>query len=201
MNIRYRVTLTSDERVRLQSLVRSGKGAVRKIKRAQILLAADARSTDEAIAVNVGVGTSTVYRTKQRFVEEGLEQALSEAPRRGAPRKLDASDESLLIAVACSKPPAGRAKWTMRLLADEMVRLTAHDSLSDETIRRRLEEMPLKPWQEKMWCIPEINAEYVARMEDVLQLYAEAPEPEAPGRVFRRNASAAHRRRARSDPR
>ncbi len=180
MNIRYRVTLTSDERAQLQELVRGGKGAVRKIKRAQILLAADAKSTDEAIADNVGVGTSTVYRTKQRFVEEGLEQALSESPRPGAPRKLDASDESFLIAVACSKPPAGRAKWTMQLLADEMVRLTAHDSLSDETIRRRLAEMPLKPWQEKMWCIPEINGEYVARMEDVLQLYAEAPDPGRP---------------------
>jgi len=180
MNIRYRVTLTSDERERLEALVGGGKGAVRRIKRAQILLAADARSPDEAIAVNVGVGTSTVYRTKQRFVEEGLEQALSEAPRPGAPRKLDASDESLLIAVACSKPPAGQAKWTMRLLADEMVRLTAHDTLSDETIRRRLTEMPLKPWQEKMWCIPELNAEYVARMEDVLELYAQEPDPRYP---------------------
>jgi|SRR5882724_2746660 len=180
MNIRYRVTLTGDEREQLQNLVRGGKGAVRRIKRAQILLAADAKSTDEAIAINVGAGTSTVYRTKQRFVEEGLEQALSESPRPGAPRKLDASDESLLIAVACSKPPAGRAKWTMRLLADEMVRLTAHDSLSDETVRRRLGELPLKPWQEKMWCIPEINGEYVARMEDVLQLYAEPPDPRRP---------------------
>lgn len=180
MNIRYRVTLTSHEREQLQDLVKGGKGAVRKIKRAQILLAADAKSADEAIAVNVGVGTSTVYRTKQRFVEEGLEQALSESPRPGAPRKLDASDESLLIAVACSKPPSGRAKWTMRLLADEMVRLTTHNSLSDETIRRRLAEMPLKPWQEKMWCIPEINGEYVARMEDVLQLYAEPPDPRRP---------------------
>ena len=180
MNIRYRVTLTGDEREQLQTLVSGGKGAVRRIKRAQILLAADARSPDQAIAINIGAGTSTVYRTKQRFVEEGLEQALSESPRPGALRKLDASDESLLIAVACSRPPGGRAKWTMQLLADEMVRLTRHDSLSDETIRRRMAEMPLKPWQEKMWCIPEINAEYVARMEDVLQLYAETPDPRRP---------------------
>jgi transposase len=180
MNIRYRVTLTEDERGQLQNLVSGGKGAIRRIKRAQILLAADARSPDQAIAINIGVGTSTVYRTKQRFVEEGLEQALSESPRPGVPRKLDASDESLLIAVACSRPPGGRSKWTMQLLADEMVRLTVHDSLSDETIRRRLAEMPLKPWQEKMWCIPEINAEYVARMEDVLQLYAEIPDPRRP---------------------
>jgi transposase len=180
MNIRYRVTLSPDERERLQAMVRGGKGAVRRMKRAQILLAADARSTDEEISLNVGAGTSTVYRTKQRFVEEGLEQALSEAPRPGAPRKLGASDESILIAVACSKPPAGRAKWTMQLLADEIVRLTVHESVSAETIRRRLREMPLKPWQEKMWCIPTINAEYVARMEDVLEIYAEAPDPRRP---------------------
>jgi len=180
MNIRYRVTLSSDEREQLQALVRGGKVSVRRIKRAQILLAADAKSTDEEISLNVGAGTSTVYRTKQRFVEEGLEQALSEAPRPGAPRKLGASDESMLIAVACSKPPAGRAKWTMQLLADEIVRLTVHKSVSAETIRRRLNEMPLKPWQEKMWCIPKINGEYVARMEDVLELYAEAPDQRRP---------------------
>ena len=86
----------------------------------------------------------------------------------------------MLIAVACSKPPAGRAKWTMQLLADEIVRLTVHKSISAETIRRRLNEMPLKPWQEKMWCIPKINGEYVARMEDVLELYAEAPDQRRP---------------------
>ena len=180
MNIRYRVTLTGDERQALQALVSRGKGAVRKIKRAQILLAADAKSTDEAIARNVGVGTSTVYRTKQRFVEEGLERALSEAPRPGMPRKLSAKDESLLVAVACSKPPSGCARWTLELLAGELVRLTSHETLSADTIGRRLGEMKLKPWQEKMWCIPAINAEYVARMEDVLDLYSESPDPLRP---------------------
>jgi transposase len=180
MNVRYRVTLEASERVQLEEMVRGGKGAFRRLKRAQILLAADAGSTDAVIAENVAVGTSTVYRTKQRFVEEGLERALSEAPRPGAERKFDASDESLLIAVACSKPPSGRSQWTMQLLADEMVRLTAHDSVSDETIRRRLGEMQLKPWQEKMWCIPKIDAEYVARMEDVLTLYAEPADERRP---------------------
>lgn len=180
MNIRYRVTLTLEERQQLEALVRGGKGAVRKLKRAQILLAADARSTDEAIARNVGVGTSTVYRTKQRFVEEGLERALTEVPRPGPPRKLSASDEALLVAVACSSPPSGQARWTLELLAGEMVRLTVHETLSGDTVGRRLAEMELKPWREKMWCIPAVNAEYVARMEDVLDLYAEAPDPLRP---------------------
>jgi len=180
MNIRDRVTLTSDERQRLQALVSGGRGAVRQIKRAQILLAADVQSPDERIARHVRVGISTVYRTKQRFVEDGLERALREAPRPGAPRKLGASDEALLVAVACSDPPSGRARWTLDLLAGEIVRLTAHTTLSGDTVGRRLAEMKLKPWQEKMWCIPHVNAEYVARMEDVLDLYAEAPDPRRP---------------------
>lgn len=116
MNVRYRVTLPTEERQQLELLVRGGTGAVRMIKRAQILLAADAGSTDEAIAHNVGVGTATVYRIKQRFVTEGLERALHESPRPGAPRKLGPGEESLLIAVACSKPPAGRARWTLDCL-------------------------------------------------------------------------------------
>lgn len=180
MNVRYRVTLTASERAQLVGMMLGGKGAYRRLKRAQILLAADAGSADAEIAKNVAVGTSTVYRTKQRFVEEGLERALSEAPRPGADRKLDASDESLLVAVACSAPPSGRARWTMQLLADEIVRLTVHDSVSDETIRRRLGELQLKPWLEKMWCIPKVDAEYVARMEDVLALYAEPPDAHRP---------------------
>lgn len=180
MNIRYRVTLTADERHQLQTLTNGGQGAVRRIKRAQILLAADVQTSDEMIARAVGVGTSTVYRTKQRFVEDGLDRALTEMPRPGAPRKLGASEEALLVAVACSHPPAGRARWTMDLLAGEVVRLTAHETLSGDTVGRRLAEMKLKPWQEKMWCIPHVNAEYVARMEDVLDLYAEAPDPRRP---------------------
>jgi transposase len=182
MNIRYRVTLTPEERQHLHALMNGGQGAVRRIKRAQILLAANAtsKSTDEMIARDLGSSTSTVYRTKQRFVEEGLDAALSEAPRGGPPRKLGASDEALLVAVACSDPPAGRARWTLDLLADEMVRLTAHTTLSGDTVGRRLAEMKLKPWQEKMWCIPTVNAEYVARMEDVLTLYAAAPDPLRP---------------------
>jgi hypothetical protein len=95
MNIRYRVTLTAEERQQLKELVHGGVGGVRKIKRAQILLAADGGCKDEAIAQTIGVGTSTVYRTKQRFVEDGLERALHESPRPGAPRKLGEWPEAL----------------------------------------------------------------------------------------------------------
>jgi DDE superfamily endonuclease/Homeodomain-like domain len=109
-----------------------------------------------------------------------LEAALCEAPRPGAERKLTGREEALLMATACSSPPAGRVRWTLELLAGEMVRLTEHDSLSRETVRRRLADNHLKPWQKHMWCIPKVDAEYVARMEDVLDLYAEAPDPKRP---------------------
>ncbi len=180
MNVRYRITLTSDEREQLCALVQGGKGRVRRLKRAQILLAAAGGSSDGTISKNVVVGTSTVYRTKRRFAEEGLESALSDEPRPGADRKLAAKEEALLVATACSSPPVGRARWTLTLLADEMVRLTKHTSLSTETIRRRLEENQLKPWQKKMWCIPKVDTEFVARMEDVLELYAEQPDAQRP---------------------
>jgi len=180
MNVRYRVTLTHEEEEQLREMVRGGKGGVRRLKRAQILLAANAGTTDEIIAANVAAGTSTVYRTKRRFVEEGLEEALREEPRPGAERKLSAAEEALLVATACAKPPLGRARWTLELLAGEMVRLTPHESISSETIRRRLAEKELKPWQKKMWCIPKVDAEFVARMEDVLDLYAEVPDGRLP---------------------
>jgi len=180
MNVRYRVELSQSERDQLNTLLSGGKQAVRKLKRAQILLAADAGNSDEAIATTVAVGGSTVYRTKRRFVEGNLELALSEEPRPGAARKLSDKEEALLVATACSSPPQGRARWTLELLAGAMVKLTEHERLSRETVRRRLVENDLKPWRKDMWCIPQIDGEYVARMEDVLDLYAEAPDPKRP---------------------
>jgi transposase len=180
MNVRYVVELTDEERAELRAFVSGGSKQVLKVKRAQILLASDNGARDGEIATSVVVGTSTVYRTKQRFVEGGLARALNDEPRPGAPRKLSGKEEALLIATACSTPPEGRARWTMALLANAMVQLTDQPSLSRETVRRRLAENDLKPWQKKMWCIPKVNAEYVARMEDVLDLYAEEPSVNEP---------------------
>ena len=180
MTVRYRVELSQTERDQLTALLSGGKHAACRLKRAQILLAADALASDEEIARSVGVGGSTVYRTKRRFVLGNLEAALNEEPRPGASRKLSGKDEALLVATACSKPPEGRARWTLELLAGELVKVTAHESLSRETVRRRLAENDLKPWRRDMWCIPQVDAEYVARMEDVLDLYAEEPDPKRP---------------------
>jgi len=180
MNVRYIVELTPEERDQLKSLTVGGVGQVRRIKRAQILLATDSGSSDEEIARAVGVGTSTVYRTKRRLVEGGVEHALAEQPRPGGRRKLSTNEEAMLVALACASPPAGRAKWTLELLAGELVRMTGHARISTETVRRRLVENELKPWQQKMWCIPKVDGDFVARMEDVLELYASTPDVKRP---------------------
>src|SRR5215217_251075 len=177
---RYRVELSEAERGELQAMLGGGKHAARKLKRAQILLAADAGVLDETIARSLAVGGSTVYRTKRRFVEGNLARALDEEPRPGAARKLSGYEEALLVATACSSPPEGRARWTLELLAGEMLRLTQPKRLSRETVRRRLAENALKPWRQKRWCVPRVDGEYVARMEDVLDLYAEPPDPKRP---------------------
>ena len=157
MNIRYRVELHQSERDELMALLAGGSQRVRRLKRAQILLAADRGASDAEIAERVVCGISTVTCTKWRFVEGGLEPALSEARRSGARRKLTGREEALPVATACSNPPAGRARWTLELLCGEMVRLTEHESLSRETVRRRLSENDLKPWRKDMWCIPKVD--------------------------------------------
>src|SRR5213595_3635310 len=116
MNVRYRVDLSQIERTELKALLSGGKHASRKLKRAQILLAADSGGSDEEIARSVGVGGSTVYRTKRRFVEGNLERALSDEPRPGAERKLTVKEEALLVATACASPPEGRARRQLGLL-------------------------------------------------------------------------------------
>ena len=171
MNVRYRVELSQSERAELMQLMSGGKRR-RASSSEPDPAGCERRVSDEDIAASVGVGGSTVYRTKRRFVEGNLERALSEEPRPGAERKLTGKEEALLVATACSSPPAGRARWTLELLAGEMVKLIAHESVSRETVRRRLAENHLKPWRKDMWCIPQVDADYVARMEDVLDVGA-----------------------------
>ncbi len=181
MNIKYLVELTSVEIEQLELICRKGKHNVRKVKRAQLLLLADRKQhTTEEIMQRVDVSSSTIFRTKRQYVEDGLEAALNEGARTGALRKTSANDDAMLIAIACSKPPSGFSQWSLSLLGDRLISLTDLDSISYETIRRRLQENKLKPWQKKMWCIGSIDAEYIARMEDVLDLYAEPENAQYP---------------------
>lgn len=180
MNILYQVELTQEERANLEALTRAGVASVRRVKRANILLMSERGHTATEIEQAGHGSSSTIYRTRQRFVEEGFEQALSEDPRPGGKRMLDEKQEAVLVATACSPPPKGCACWTLHLLADRFVELVDLESISDSTIGRRLQEKHIKPWQRKMWCIPEVDADFVAHMEDVLELYAEPPDPTRP---------------------
>src|SRR5688500_11715145 len=180
MNVRYIVSLSDAEREALRQRLVGGSDRARKHMRAQILLASDRGVSDQDTARALGCGTSTIYRVKKRFVEEGFDAALSDRARPRPERKLSGREEAVLIALACSKPPTGRKCWTLELLAGEVVQLVDHTSISRETVRRRLSENDLKPWQRKMWCIPCVDAEFVERMEDVLELYASEPDPKRP---------------------
>jgi len=180
MNISYKVALTTEEHSHLTQLISKGKHNSREIKRAHILLLADQHHSHEQIAERAHCGTATVFRVKRQFVEQGLEAALSEGKRPGRSKVLTAHDEAKLVSIACTTPPKGRSQWTLSLLSDKLVAMTDLESVSLETIRNRLKNNELKPWQRKMWCIGNMNAEYIANMEDVLSLYAEAPDESFP---------------------
>lgn len=142
---KYLVTLTEAEREALLALTKKGSLAARKLNRAHILLQADAGATDDAIAAALHVGTATVERTRKRFVEGGVDAALTERPRPGGKPKLDGSAEATLVAWACSTPPDDRKHWPMYLLADKLVELKVVDSISDETVRRVLKKTISSP--------------------------------------------------------
>jgi transposase len=137
---KYIVDLSDSEKERLQALISRGKSSARTQTRARILLKANEELSDEQIVQALDVGIATIGRVRRRFVEEGLERALTDKPRPGQARKLDGKQEAHLIAVVCSDPPAGHARWTLRLLAGKAVELGFTDSMSHETVRRMLKK-------------------------------------------------------------
>ena len=132
---RYRVTLTDEERERLEGLTRKGTAPVRMVRRARTLLLAAEERTDEEIVTALRIGVATVERTRRRFVEEGLEASLRERPRPGARPKLGPKERAFVVALACTKPPEGRHRWTMQMLADRLVELQMVPDITGEAIR------------------------------------------------------------------
>jgi len=146
MNKKYIVRLTAKERKYLEDFISKGKRAAYKIKHANILLKADADGpgwSDEAIAEAFSAHSHTVRNVRQRFVEQGLDAALERKKQDAPSRKriLDGEAEACLLAIGCSEPPEGRSRWTLQLLADEVVRLDIVESISYQTIRRTLKKM------------------------------------------------------------
>ena len=147
---KYLVELTQQERAQLEALVTKGKVAGYKIRHAQMLLKADQgpdgpgwadAQTAEAFASHV----TTVERLRKRLVEQGLEAALERHKRQHYPRKLDGDGEAHLVATACGQAPAGRSKWTLRLLADRLVELGVVENISHMTVSRTLKKTNLSP--------------------------------------------------------
>jgi transposase len=151
---KYLVDLTAAEQEELYRLIKQGKPSARTVARAHMLLQVAEGATDEEIAATVRVGLSTVHRTRQRFVEEGLTNALTECRRPGARHKLDGKQEAFLVALACSTPPMGRKRWTMQLLADRLAALELVEAVSDETVRRVLKKTTSSPGNAKNGAFP-----------------------------------------------
>jgi hypothetical protein len=149
-NIKYRVTLTAEEREVLQKLVRQGKTAGYRIRHAQILLALDEIAaneswTDEKVGKAYGAHMRTIGNLRKRFVEEGFEAALERKKRETPPGiiKIDGEAEAKIIALTCSAPPEGRCRWTLKLLADKVVEMGILDSISDHGIGDLLKKTTL----------------------------------------------------------
>lgn len=152
--VKYVVRLTDEERSQIDQVIHSGTWAARKLTRARILAKADQGWSDGEVAEALDTGITTVWRTRRRFVEEGLEGALNERPRLGQRRKLEGKQEAHLIAVACSKAPAGHTRWTLRLLASQVVELGFAESYSYESVRRVLKKTTSSPGRRSSGASP-----------------------------------------------
>ncbi|MGA8830204.1 MAG: IS630 family transposase [Desulfomonilaceae bacterium] len=182
---KYIVTLTKDERVTLSEIASKGKHKTQKILDALILLGADEgefqtkRSTNEEIARVLNTSLRKIDRVKKRFVEDGLDVALQgRKGNRIYAKKTDGDFEAHLVALSCGEPPAGFARWSLRLLADKMVELNYISNISHEAVRRGIKKNEIKPWQRKGWVIPpEQSGSFVAHMEMVLDVYKRPQDP------------------------
>lgn len=172
-------TLLESDRPKIVLTVKRGRSA-REINRAYALNMRDKGFSVIEISESLEVTPRTVINICTTYRESGLERALQDDPRPGRPPEFDARVESKIIATVCSDPPEGFDRWTLELLKERLESTGGIESIGKETIRVVLREHDLKPWLQRMWCIPKLNEEYIARMEDVLNVYEKAHNPEYP---------------------
>jgi len=151
---KYKVRLTDEQQSELLSLVNKGKHNARIIKRANILLLSDQGKAAPEIAESLPASEQTVYNIRKRFVQAGLDSALHDKPRPGAKSLIQPEQEAYLIALACSTPPDGRERWTLRLLTNKVVELGILDEVSRETVRRTLKKTRLSPGRRSSGVFP-----------------------------------------------
>jgi hypothetical protein len=164
------IALSAEQRQHLEGITFSGTHKARVIKRAQILLKSHDGLPDAIIADHVTTSVRTVERVRRRF-SSSLERAVFDAPRPGAPAKITPAIEAHLIATACTDPPDDASHWVLTLLQESMVKTGHVTTISTVTLWRHMTDRGIKPWLEKMWCVPQLTAEYISRMEDILKLY------------------------------
>lgn len=139
----YHVQLNDEQRVELQQLISKGNAAARTLTRARILLLADGGKQDLEIVAALATSRATVHRTRCRFVTEGLQAALYEQARSGRPVRFDGAVQAQLVTLACSQPPEGHSRWTLRLLADRLVQLNVVESISSVAVLKLLKKTNL----------------------------------------------------------
>ena len=173
--LRIEVT-TKDQKV-LRKLLSGGVQQVRVVLRAVALLQMAKGVSAPRVAAVVPLTPQAIRKVSHRYQQGGLERALYEKERPGAATLLEDSQRQRIIAMVCSDPPEGRARWTVRLVAEEAVKRRLVPRVGRETIRVLLLHHDLKPWREKMWCVAELNEDYIAKMEDVLETYEQPTIP------------------------
>ena len=159
--------------------------SARKLNRARVLLLSDeghpnGRKTDPEIAEVLDISTATVGHIRRRFVQKGLEAALNEKPRSGRPKQISGSQRAAVTALACSEPPEGYAKWSLRLLADKVVELELIEHISHTKVGDILKDNELKPHLKRQWCLGKLTSLFLWRMEDILHLYEQPYDPKHP---------------------
>lgn len=184
---KYIVKLTVEQRQELSRMIATGSTPARQLTHARILLKADQGPhgpawSDAQIKVALEISAGTVGRVRKRCAQAGVQEAiLPAADQRIRRRRLDGSQEAYLIALVCGAPPEGSARWTLRLLAQQLVELGYVETVSHETVRQVLLANQLKPWIKKQWCIPTApDAEFVYHMEDILEVYTRPYDPARP---------------------
>ena len=175
-----RIEVSAKDQKELRALVSGGVQQVRVVLRALALLQLAKGVAAPRIGRVIPLTAQAIRNVARRYQQGGLERALYEKQRPGAAEVLDDGQKQRLIAVVCSNPPEGRARWTVRLVAEEAVKRKLVPRVGRETIRMLLLSHDLKPWREKMWVVTDLDEDCIAKMEDVLEVYERPYDPQQP---------------------
>jgi hypothetical protein len=177
--------LSAKDRQFLADQTREGRAvSARTWKRIRMLELLHVQWTLADIAEAVGTYPREVRRVGWRYVERGVQAALTDDPRPKPPKLLHTRQQAAIVAMVCGPPPAGYARWTVRVTTEESQRRGIVADVGRETIRQVLAHHELKPWRKKMWCVPKLDAEYIANMEDVLNVLARPYDSREPVVTF-----------------